>query len=99
PKERYCGDIATPVQSINANAKAWRAIRDLSAMLAEIGEQEQSRQYADAAKEFRSTVLTAIEKSARRETTPPFVPVALYGEEPPHDPICQVRIGSYWNII
>ena len=38
PREQYCGDIHTPVQSINVNSKAWRAIRDLSAVLAEVGE-------------------------------------------------------------
>jgi hypothetical protein len=27
PKEQYCGDIHTFVYSLNANAKAWRAIR------------------------------------------------------------------------
>ncbi|TLY34933.1 MAG: hypothetical protein E6K60_12165 [Nitrospirae bacterium] len=99
PKERYCGDIATPVYTINANAKGWRALRDLSAVLAEVGEQDEAQHYAQVASEFRKTVLTAIGESVRRETTPPFVPVALYGNEPPHDPICNVRIGSYWNII
>src|SRR5205823_7030559 len=77
PKERYCGDIATPVQSINANSKAWRALRDLSAMLSEIGEPEEANKYGGVAKEFRSTILKAIHESVRRETTPPFVPVAL----------------------
>lgn len=99
PKEQYCGDIHTPVQSINVNAKAWRALRDLSAVLAHVGEQAEADQYAKVADDFRKTVLTAIEKSARREVTPPFVPVALYDHEPIHDPICEVRIGSYWNII
>jgi hypothetical protein len=99
PKERYCGDIATPVQSINVNTKAWRALRDLSAVLAEVGDDSAARHYAQVAGEFRGTVLAAIGKSVRRETTPPFVPVALLDHEPPHDPICQVRIGSYWNII
>jgi len=99
PKEQYCGDIHTPVQSINVNSKAWRALRDLSAMLGEAGEQSDAASYAQVASDFRKTVLTAIEKSARRETTPPFVPVALYDNEPIHDPITEVRIGSYWNII
>ena len=99
PKERYCGDIATPVQSINVSSKAWRGLRDLSAVLAEIGEQSEAQHYAEVAATFRKTVLAAIEKSVRRETTPPFVPVALYDNEPPHDPICDIRIGSYWNII
>ena len=99
PKEQYCGDIHTPVQSINVNTKAWRALRDLSTVLRAVGEQAQADRYANVAREFRQTVLAAIEKSARREITPPFVPVALYDNEPIHDPICEVRIGSYWNII
>jgi hypothetical protein len=99
PKERYCGDIATPVQSINVSTKAWRGLRDLGAVLAEVGEASPARHYAQVASEFRPVVLAAIRKSVRQETTPPFVPVALLGNEPPHDPICQVRIGSYWNII
>jgi hypothetical protein len=99
PKEQYCGDIHTPVQSVNVNAKAWRALRDLSAMLAAVGEKTEADKYASVASAFRKTVLTAIEKSARREISPPFVPVALYDNEPIHDPITQVRIGSYWNII
>ncbi len=99
PMEQYCGDIHTPVQTLNANAKAWRAFRDLSAVLAEIGETAQAQHYANLAGEFRRTVLEAIDKSAIRSIDPPFVPVALYTNEPAHDPICDVRIGSYWNII
>lgn len=99
PKEQYCGDIHTPVQSVNVNAKAWRALRDLSAVLAAVGQKTEAEEYAKVAGAFRKTVLTAIDKSARREVTPPFVPVALYDNEPIHDPITQVRIGSYWNII
>ena len=37
PKEQYCGDIFTPVQSLNVNAKAWRAMRDLGALLGRAG--------------------------------------------------------------
>ena len=99
PKEQYCGDIHTPVQSLNANAKAWRALRDLSAVLAEVGEKKEADHYAKVAADFRQTVLTAIEKSVDRSINPPFVPIALYTNEPAHRPICDVRIGSYWNII
>lgn len=99
PAERYAGDISTPAQSVNVNAHAWRAIRDLSAVLADIGETAEAGRYAAAAREMRSNVLAAIQKSARRETTPPFVPVALHSNEPAHTPIIRSRIGSYWNII
>ncbi len=99
PKERYCGDISTQVHSLNANTKAWRALRDLSAVLADINEMEESLRLKGIASEFRKTVLDAIAKSVHRETEPPFVPIALMDQEPAHDPITHVRIGSYWNII
>jgi hypothetical protein len=97
-KEQYCGDIHTPVQSVNVASKAWRAMRDLSAALDAIGEKEPVQHYASEAAKFRQTVQTAIEKSANHSTSPPFVPIALYDNEPVHSPICEVRIGSYWNI-
>jgi hypothetical protein len=99
PPERYAGDISTPAQSVNVNANAWRALRDLSAVLAEIGETSEAARYAAVAREIRPTVLAAIAASARRETTPPFVPIALHSNEPAHDPLIRSRIGSYWNII
>ena len=40
-----------------------------------------------------------MDQSVRRETDPPFVPVALLADEPVHDPITAVRIGSYWNLV
>jgi len=99
PPERYAGDISTPAQSVNVNSHAWRALRDLSAVLADIGETAEAERYAAAARAMRSDVLAAIQQSARRETTPPFVPVALHSNEPAHTPIIRSRIGSYWNII
>jgi hypothetical protein len=99
PKQQYCGDISTLVYSLTVNAKGWRALRDLSAVLAETGDIAEATNYAANAAEFKKAVLAAIEKSVRRETTPPFVPVALYADEPVHDPITSSRIGSYWNIV
>lgn len=99
PAERYAGDISTPAQAVNVNAHAWRALRDLSAVLAEIGETAEAARLAGIAAEFRPKVLAAIAQSARRETSPPFVPVALFSDEPAHTPIVRSRIGSYWNII
>ena len=98
PPGRYTGDISTPVQAIGANAHGWRALRDLGALLGEIGDPTTAARYTAAARAFRPVVLDAIERSVRRETTPPFIPTALLGDEPVHDPILHSRIGSYWNI-
>lgn len=64
-------------------------------MLAAIGETSAAARYAAVAREIRPTVLAGIAASARRETTPRFVPIALHSHEPAHDPL----IRSYWNII
>ena len=87
------------VQSLNANAKGWRALRDLGALLAELGEKEAAAHYTAVAEAFRPVVLRAVERAAVRTTTPPFIPIALDGGEPAHDPIMHSRIGSYWNIV
>ncbi len=99
PKGQYCGDISTLVYSLTVNAKGWRALHDLSAVLAETGNAAEAKRYGDNAAEFKKAVLTAIDKSLRRQTTPPFIPVALYADEPVHDPITASRIGDYWNIV
>jgi hypothetical protein len=99
PQEQYCGDIHTPVQSLNVNARAWRALRDLGALLAETGEADAARHYTGEAAAFRRVVRQAIDRAAVHTTTPPFIPIALDGGEPAHDPILHSRIGSYWNII
>jgi hypothetical protein len=87
PKGQYCGDISTMVYSLTVNAKGWRALRDLAAVLVEAGKADAASRYAANAAQFKQAVLTAIEKSASHQTTPPFVPVALYADEPIHDPI------------
>ena len=99
PKGQYCGDISTLVYSLTVNAKGWRALRDLAAVLTEVGQPNAASRYAANAAQFKQAVLTAIEKSVNRQTTPPFVPVALYADEPVHDPITASRIGDYWNIV
>jgi len=99
PEEQYCGDIYTFVQSLTVNTQAWRAMRDLSAVLSETGYKDEAEHYRKTAAEFRQVVLHAIDKAVNRATEPPFVPVALNGGEPVHDPILHSRIGGYWNII
>src|ERR1017187_7050016 len=99
PKGQYCGDISTMVYSLTVNAKGWRALRDLATVLVETGQSDAANRYAANAAQFKQAILTAIDKSVSRQTTPPFVPVALYADEPVHDPITASRIGTYWNIV
>src|SRR5262249_45352472 len=99
PKERYCGDIATPVYSLSVESKAWRALRDLPPVLRALGEEALAARVARAEAEVRPKVLDAVHRSLRRETAPPFIPNALLANEHLHDPITATRIGSYWNLV
>lgn len=99
PKERYCGDIATPVNSLSVEAKVCRALRDLPPVLRGIGETKLADRVAKAEAELRPVIQDAVLRSIRHETSPPFVPIALLDKETIHDPITATRIGSYWNLI
>ncbi len=99
PKERYCGDIATPVYSLSVESKAWRALRDLPPVLRALGDEALAARVARAEADAKSKVLDAVRRSLRRETTPPFIPNALLADEHLHDPITATRIGSYWNLV
>jgi hypothetical protein len=99
PKEQYCGDIKTMVFSLSVQAKAWRALHDMAPVLRALGDTATAAAVARAGVEYKARVLDAVMKSVRRETTPPFVPIALLADESIHSPITETRIGSYWNII
>ncbi|MBI5772807.1 MAG: hypothetical protein HZA89_03570 [Verrucomicrobia bacterium] len=99
PKERYCGDISTPVFSLSVQAKAWRMLHDLPPVLRALGDDALAKETEMAAKEFRVKLDDALAKSIRREVTPPFIPIALLADENIHSPITATRIGSYWNLI
>lgn len=98
-REHYCNDIPTPVYSLNSNGKCWRGLRGMSAVLSDIGENNESERIAKTASDFRRTILAAVQKSTFTNTLPHFIPIALFGEELPYDPICGTKMGSYWNLM
>ncbi|HEX4588612.1 MAG TPA: hypothetical protein VH120_01705, partial [Gemmataceae bacterium] len=99
PREKYCSDIDTRIRSNNANANCWRGLRDLGLVLEDVGERDKSQGLLTVAAEYRKQVLAAIDKSMVRSVNPPFVPIAMDGEEPVPDPITGTRLGSYWNLV
>lgn len=99
PREHYCNDIPTPVFSLNSNGKCWRGLRGMSAVLSDIGENSESEYLSKIASDFRAAILSAVQKSTFTNGQPPFIPIALFGEELPYDPICATKMGSYWNLM
>src|SRR5207244_931981 len=92
-KENYCTDIEVPVYSFNAQAICWAALRDIAAVLEELGDFPQAKAASDAAARFKEGLLAAVEKNTRHETEPPFIPMALFYGEDIQDPITETRLG------
>ncbi len=99
PKENYCGDINTQVYSLNSNANGWRALRDMAAVLRDLGENEESAKLIASAAEFRTAILDALKKSERSDVQPTFIPIALFGAEKPYDKLTDTKLGSYWDLM
>lgn len=99
PKDNYAGDVNTQIYSLNSNANCWRGLRDMSAVLEEVGEKSLAAELRHEADAFRKTILDAVAKSERRDTTPPFIPLSLLGDEPAHDPLTATRMGSYYDLM
>jgi hypothetical protein len=97
PKDNYAGDVNMQVYSLNSNANCWRGLRGLAAVLGDMGEKEQAAELRKEADAFRKAILDAAGKSVRVKEK--FVPVALLGDEPAHDPLTATRQGSYYDLI
>jgi hypothetical protein len=98
PREKYCSDIDTQVLSSVSNGVAWRAVRDVGLTLEDIGQHDEAARLAGLAAEYRTRILSELDKATVRTSDPPFVPIAM-GEEEVHDPITSTRQGSYWNLV
>src|SRR5207249_3600287 len=95
----YCGDIHTLVYSLHSNGACWRGLRDFAAVLQDLGERAEAERLQKIAAEFRQTIIAATEKSEYKDPKPPFIPVALFGEEKPYETLTASMLGSYWNLI
>ena len=87
------------VYSLNSNSNCWRALSDMSYVLGDIGDAAQAKKLAKIASDYRKTILAALDKAIQRNISPPFVPIALSGEEKAYDMIPAQRMGGYWNIM
>lgn len=97
PRQQYAAEVPAPVVSLPANAHAWRGLRDFSRVLPALGQNDQAKQAADASVALRAAIVAALEKSEKTDVEPPFIPIALSGEDEPYDAITATRMGSFWN--
>jgi hypothetical protein len=99
PKDRYAGDIAENVYSLNSNANCWRGLRDVAAMLRDMGEPNEATRLDRVTADYRGEILSAVKRSERLDASPPFIPNALLADEPAHDPLTATRTGSYYDLM
>lgn len=99
PPDRYAGDIKQEVISLSSNANCWRGLRDMAAVLADMGERDESQRLVHHAKDFRTAILQAVTKSERRDSRPPFIPIALLADEQPYETLTVTRKGSYYDLM
>ncbi len=97
PKDRYAGDINEQVYSLNSNAACWRGLRDMAAVLDDLGERKTAAEWRKEAAEFRRAILAAVDKSEDKAAR--FIPIKLLADERPHDPLTATRTGSYYDLI
>jgi hypothetical protein len=97
PKDRYAGDIAEQVYSLNSNAACWRGLRDMAAVLDDLGEKDRAAELRTEAAEFRKVILDAVVKSEDKAAK--FIPISLLANEKPHDPLTATRTGSYYDLM
>jgi hypothetical protein len=99
PPDNYAGDIAQQVYALNSNANCWRGLRDLAAVLDDMGETDRARAIAAEAADFRKAILAAVASSEQHDTRPPFIPNALFGVEKAYPTLTDTRMGSYYDLM
>jgi hypothetical protein len=99
PPDRYAGDINQNVYALSSNANCWRGLRDMAAVLADLGERDRANRLVVEAQAFRRAILEALTKSERRDVRPPFIPNALLGDEQPYEELTASRMGSYYDLM
>lgn len=97
PKDRYAGDINEQVYSLNSNAACWKGLRDMAAVLEDVGEKDTAAELRKEAAEFRKVILDAVTKS--QDKSAKFIPMSLLANEKPHDPLTATRTGSYYDLM
>ena len=95
PKDAYETDIHEPVWNLQTNATCWRGLRDMAAVLRDMG--EPNSQLEERTKQYRQAIFSAVDKSVHRDFDPPFIPNALLDDlEKPYQTLTATCLGSYW---
>ena len=101
PTTACCRRTATPatstrqVYSLNSNAACWRGLRDMAAVLEDLGEKDQAADTAQGSRRVpQGRSSTRWRRASGGTASRQFIPIALLGDEQPHDPLTATRTGQ-----
>jgi hypothetical protein len=109
PRDVYGGDISTRAYSLWSNACCWRGLEETGRALQSAGENQLAEKYLRDAADFRSTLWKLYSKITDRNTTPPFVPLAIeighpgsaayHKVEKSYPFLAKDPLGNYWILL
>lgn len=109
PRDVYGGDISTPAYSLWSNACCWRGLEETGRALRDTNEKQLAEKYHRDARDYRSTLWELYHKIIDRNTTPPFVPLALEIGKPgtagyqkvekSYPFLARDPLGNYWILL
>ena len=98
PKDFYASDIPEPVWNLKTNATCWRGVRDMAAVLRDMG--EPNPELEARVQRYRTSILSAVDKTVHRDFDPPFIPNTLLVDvEKPYEALTATCLGSYWCLV
>ena len=109
PRDVYGGDISTSAYSLWSNACCWRGLEETGRALRETSAKQLAEKYLRDAGDYRSTLWELYKKIIDRDTTPPFVPLAIeigkagtatYKKvEMSYPFLAKDALGNYWILL
>ena len=88
----HCGDLHHQVYSLSANSLAWRGIRDFGLLTGD-------EALLDRAARYRADIRRAAAATLDAAADPPYLPMALYSDEPTPDTLTGTTLSSYWCLM
>jgi hypothetical protein len=99
PPEWHSEDINEYIYGWHHQSVAWRGLRDFAAVLESVDRGGEAREFRIEADGLRDAIMTAIERAVQwLDDGSAYIPLDLFDNSPPYDPITRTRAGSYWNI-
>ena len=99
--QKHCGDIPNRGYYVAHQTTAWRGMRDMAQLFGRIGYESDASGFTKAAARLHGSLEKGLKASSQRlPDNTLYIPRGIYSPETTvYDPICETRLGSYWNLV